>query len=78
MHETGKIYNKYQTRLKTIVQRKVARTIKMSRHMGLLPHVGVINPAHKISLGAFMEDIEEMHKKQIDPLTGRMIIKTSV
>lgn len=78
VHETGKIYNKYQTRLMTTVQRKVARTIKKARHLGLLPHVGLINPTHKISLGSFMEDIEEMHKKQIDPLTGRMILKTSV
>jgi hypothetical protein len=58
--------------LKTTVQRKVARTVKHSRHMGMFPHVGMIKPTDKIPLGSFMEDIEEMHKRSIDPITGRM------
>ena len=78
MHETGKIYNKFQTRLMTKVQRKIATTIKHSRDLGLFPHAGLIKPTDKISLGSFMEDMEEMHKKQVDPLTGRMILKTSI
>jgi hypothetical protein len=44
----------------------------------LFPHSGLIKPTDKISLGSFMEDMEEMHKKQVDPLTGRMILKTSI
>jgi len=46
--------------------------------MGLLPTVGIVKPTDKISLGTFMEDIEEMHKKQVDPLTGRMFLKHSL
>ncbi len=78
LNEAGKLYNRYQSRLMTPVQRKVARTIKRARHMGLLPTVGIVKPTDKISLGTFMEDIEEMHKKQVDPLTGRMFLKHSL
>ena len=46
--------------------------------MGMFPHVGLIKPTDKIPLGSFMEDVEEMHKKSIDPITGRMFQKTSL
>jgi len=45
--------------------------------MNLFAHVGLIKPTDKIPLGSFFEDIEEMHKKTIDPVTGRMFIKHS-
>jgi hypothetical protein len=48
------------------------------RNEFLLPHVGVIKPTDKISLGSYMEDIEEMHKKTIDPVTGRLYLKYSL
>ena len=48
------------------------------RHQFLLPNVGVIKPTDKIALGSYLEDIEEMHKKTIDPVTGRMFLKYSV
>mmetsp|Transcript_14739 Transcript_14739/g.10636 ORF Transcript_14739/g.10636 Transcript_14739/m.10636 type:complete len:123 (+) Transcript_14739:902-1270(+) len=40
--------------------------------MGLIPHVGLIKPTDKISLGTYIEDLEEMHKKLVDPMTGRI------
>jgi hypothetical protein len=40
--------------------------------------VGQIKPTDKISLGSFIEDVEEMHKKTIDPVTGRMFMRHSV
>lgn len=40
--------------------------------MGMFAHVGLVKPTDKIPLGSFMEDMEEMHKKVIDPITGRM------
>ena len=46
--------------------------------MGLLPYVGHIKPTDKISLGDFVQDVEEMHKKTIDPVTGRMFLKHSL
>jgi len=41
----------------------------------LLPTVGLIKPTDKIPLGSYIEDIEEMHKKTIDPVTGRLFMK---
>lgn len=48
------------------------------RNVGLIPTVGLIQPTDKISIGSYIEDIEEMHKKTIDPITGRLFIKYSV
>lgn len=44
----------------------------------MIPTVGLIKPTDKIPLGSFMEDIEEMHKKTIDPVTGRLFLKHSL
>lgn len=44
----------------------------------MLPTVGLIKPTDKIPLGSYMEDIEEMHKKTIDPVTGRLFLKHSL
>ena len=44
----------------------------------LLPTVGLIKPTDKIPLGSYMEDVEEMHKKTIDPVTGRLFLKHSL
>jgi len=48
------------------------------RNQFLIPTVGLIKPTDKIPLGSFMEDIEEMHKKTIDPVTGRLFLKHSL
>ena len=78
MNETGKILNKYQSRLPTAVHRKLAKTIKHVRDMELFAHVGLLKPTDKIPVGSFVEDLEEMHKKTIDPVTGRMFLKHSL
>jgi len=78
LNETGKLYNRYQTRLPTNVHRKVGKTVKKCRALGLLPYVGHLKPTDKISLGSFIDDVEEMHKKTIDPVTGRMFMRHSV
>lgn len=44
----------------------------------MIPTVGLIKPTDKIPLGSYIEDIEEMHKKTIDPLTGRLFLKHSL
>ena len=44
----------------------------------MLPTVGLIKPTDKIALGSYIEDIEEMHKKTIDPVTGRLFMKYSL
>ena len=78
LNETGKLYNRYQSRLPTNVHRKVAKTVKKMRNLGLLPYVGLIKPTDKIPLGGYIEDVEEMHKKTIDPVTGRLFLRHSL
>ena len=60
------------------MQRKVAKTIKKMRNQFLIPTVGLIKPTDKIPLGSYIEDIEEQHKKTIDPVTGRLFLKHSL
>lgn len=38
----------------------------------------MIKPTDKIGLGSYIEDVEEMHKKTIDPVTGRLFMKYSL
>lgn len=78
MNETGKIINKYQSRLPSSTHRKVARSIKRLRDLELVAHVGMLKPTDKIPVGSFVEDLEEMHKKTIDPVTGRLFLKHSL
>lgn len=35
-------------------------------------------PTDKIPLGQYIDDVEEMHKKTIDPVTGRMYLRHSL
>lgn len=44
----------------------------------MLPTVGLIKPTDKIGLGSYIEDVEEAHKKTIDPVTGRLFMKYSL
>lgn len=78
LNDSGKLYNRYQTRLSTVVHRRVAKTVKKMRHLGLIPFVGVLKPTDKIPLGNFIDEVEEMHKKTIDPVTGRMYLRHSL
>ena len=75
MNDAGKLYNRYQSRLRTSTHRKVAKTVKKMRHLGVLPFVGLIAPTDKIPVGSYIQDLEENHKKTIDPITGRMFMK---
>lgn len=75
LNSAGKIYNRYQSRLPTSTHRKVAKTVKKMRNLGVLPYQGFIMPTDKIPIGSYIQDIEELHKKTIDPVTGRMFMK---
>lgn len=46
--------------------------------MGIIPHVGLIKPTDKIPVGSYIEDVEEMHRKTVDPVTGRLFMKHSL
>lgn len=60
------------------MQRKIAKTIKRVRDLDLFSHVGLMKPTDKVPVGSFIEDLEEMHKKTIDPVTGRLYLKHSL
>jgi hypothetical protein len=53
----------------------LAKTVRKVRNLGLLPHVGRIQPTDRIPLGSYIEEVEEMHKKTIDPVTGRIYLR---
>jgi hypothetical protein len=52
--------------------------VKKMRHLGILPWVGIVKPTDKVPIGSYIEDIEEMHRKTIDPVTGRLFLKHSL
>jgi len=56
----------------------VAKTVKKMRDLAILPTVGLIKPTDKIAVGSFIEEVEEMHRKTIDPVTGRLFMKHSI
>ena len=70
----GKLKNKYQSRLPTNTQRKVAKCVKHARNMGLFPFIGVLKPTDQLPLKGFHRDLEEMNRKAIDPFTGRLFL----
>jgi len=78
VNDSGKLYNRFQSRLPTSIHRKIAFTVKKMRHLGILPWVGLLKPTDKIPIGSYIEDIEEMHRKTIDPVTGRLFLKHSL
>jgi len=78
LNPTGKLYNRYQSRLKTPVQRRMAYVVKKMRNLGLIPYVGMLKPTDKIPVGSYIEDLEEMHRKTVDPVTGRLFLKHSL
>lgn len=75
LNQSGKILNRFQTRLPNSVQRKLARTVKHMKSIGLLPTTGLLKLTDKINLGTHINDVEELNKKVIDPLTGRLFVK---
>lgn len=75
INDSGKLLNRYQTRMETSVQRKLARTIKKIRNLQLIPFQGRISPTDKIPIGSYIDEIEEMHKRTIDPVTGRIFLR---
>ena len=54
LNDAGKIYNRYQSRLSTSTHRKVAKTVKKMRNLGVLPYVGFIQPTDKIPIGSYI------------------------
>lgn len=70
LNEAGKLMNKYQSRLPTNVHRKVAKSVKHARHMGLLPYVDYIRGFDKIPLTSTYNDFIDDVSTVIDKKTG--------
>ena len=74
LNEMGQIMNRYQTRLPTPVQRKVAKTIKHARNLGLLPFADYIKPQDKLPLTSVLTNFYDATVKVVDQMTGRINI----
>ncbi len=74
VNEVGQIMNKYQTRLPTPIQRKVAKTIKHARNMGILSFCDYIKPQDKLPLTSVLTNFYESTVKVVDKQTGRINI----
>lgn len=70
LNEAGKLMNRYQTRLPTNVHRRLAKSVKHARHMGLLPYVDYIRGFDKIPLTSTYNDFVDDISSVIDKKTG--------
>ncbi|EAR96961.2 ribosomal protein S18 (macronuclear) [Tetrahymena thermophila SB210] len=78
VNNSGCIKNKIQNRLTRPQQKKIARTIRLSREMLLMPFRGYIKPSDKKSLTTLQEDVENTVRTAINIETGHIYIKGSV
>jgi ribosomal protein S18 len=72
LNEGGKLMNRYQTRLPTGVHRKLARTVKHARNMGLLPFTDYIRPTDKLPLTNMYNEFVEDTAKVVDKFSGKI------
>lgn len=77
LNPSGKIKSRFQTRLPSCQQRKIAKTIRHSRHLMLLPYASFVKPSDKRSLKTLQEDIEDYCRKAINIETGHIYLKGS-
>ena len=70
LNEAGKLMNRYQTRLPTNVHRKLAKSVKHARHLGLLPYVDYIRGFDKLPLTSTYNDFIDNVSTVIDKRTG--------
>jgi small subunit ribosomal protein S18 len=74
INEAGKLMNRYQTRLPTGVHRKLSKTVKHARNIGLLPYIDAIKPVDKIPLTSSYNDFMEDIAKVVDKKSGMIKI----
>ena len=74
LNEGGKLMNRYQTRLPGDIHRKLARTVKHARNMGLLPHTDFVKPFHKLPFTSMYNEFYEDRAKVVDKKTGMIKI----
>lgn len=74
LNEAGKLMNRYQTRLPTSTHRKLSKTIKHARNLGILPFQDYIKPTDKIPFTSMFNDFIEDTSKVVDKTTGKIKI----
>jgi ribosomal protein S18 len=72
INEGGKLMNRYQTRLPTSIHRRLAKTVKHARNMGLLPFVDFVKPYHKVPFTSMYNEFLEDTSKVVDKQTGQI------
>ena len=77
LNDLGQIKNRYQTRLPTPLQRKLAKTVKHIRNLGLLPFTDYIRPQDKMPFTSLHNTFYEETIKIVDPLTGEIKINSN-
>jgi ribosomal protein S18 len=70
LNDGGKILNRYQTRLPIRIHKKLSRTVKHARNMGLLPFSDFLKPYHKIPFTSIYNEFYEETSKVVDVNTG--------
>jgi ribosomal protein S18 len=70
LNEGGKIMNRYQTRLPALIHKKLARTIKHARNMGLLPNSDFLRSYHKLPFTSIYNEFYQDVSRIIDKKTG--------
>jgi small subunit ribosomal protein S18 len=70
INDGGKLMNKYQTRLPSSIHRKLAKTVKHARNMGLLPFIDFVKPYHKVPFTSMYNEFLEDTSKVVDKETG--------
>jgi ribosomal protein S18 len=70
VNEGGKLLNKYQTRLPTAIHRKLTKTVKHARNMGLLPFTDFVKPYHKVPFTSLYNEFAHNTSKVVDKNTG--------
>lgn len=70
LNPAGKLMNRYQTRLPTAIHRKLSKTVKHARNMGLLPSTDLIKPHDKLPFTSLYTDFVDDTSKVVDKNTG--------
>jgi ribosomal protein S18 len=70
MTPSGLIKHRMNSRLPSLVHKKVRREITKARKFALLPEIGFLKPHHKLSLKSLAEDLTLDANMQIDLETG--------
>jgi len=70
LNEGGRMMNRLQTRLPSYLHRKLSKTVKHARELGLLPFTDFIKPSDKVPITSNYQMFYENTVQVVDPSTG--------